>query len=342
MARAMGSASRLPTVDEGDDNDLSPGAGQMRQNGTKYLRPSIGAAFAIGASCLIGALSFGALLRASGLGPFGGPSPAAVSEPLSVRELLESGELASAAADNLLAVGGAAAARAGGKAHVQAKVQAALQNMSSAIRMQDPEAHRKLGLLRLSEEQKEAALRVVRKYSDERMLGLTQDVANAVRESVQEGETAEEDVQRRLFERLAPKVEVIQQLREEMYPGSAGKLEVGTETESKVGVAPLASFASSRRLQEEPDALDSQDVEGVRAQAHTVLKTLEWQLGDNMPKAPARLLSSDKSGDGDVSFMMCVTKAVSPPNPVKMAKCFTDNMSDVLKMMKDFMSGKMR
>jgi len=346
MAHAKESSSRLPTVYEGDDNELLPGAWHQRQSGAKYLRPSIGATFAIGASCLIGALSCGALLRASGLAALGAGSGAATSEqPLSVRELLEGGELASVAADNLMVVGGAAAASAGGKAHVQAKVKAALQNISLAIHAQDPEAHRKLNELKLSREQQEAAMNVVRKFSDARMLGLTRDVADAVRESVEEGDGADVELQRRLAERLAPKLAVLQQLREEMYPGTQDELDVpmGNDWHAKMQVdlgAPSASAPATRRLQA---GLDSEDVDGVRAQAHTLLKTLEWQLGDNMPKAPARMLSSsDEEGGGKLSFMMCVTKAVTPPNPVKMAKCFTDNISDVIKMMKGFMTGKMR
>jgi len=38
--------------------------------------------------------------------------------------------------------------------------------------------------------------------------------------------------------------------------------------------------------------------------------------------------------------MVCMMKAM--PSPPKIAKCMADNMSEVMKMMKDFMTGKMR
>merc|ERR1712039_862478 len=78
------------------------------------------------------------------------------------------------------------------------------------------------------------------------------------------------------------------------------------------------------------------ELSGVRAQAQTLFQSLEGQLGDDMPKAPARMLSS--STTGEASFMDCVVKAV--PNPMEVCKCITDNMSEVMSLMTGFLKGK--
>merc|ERR1719254_88448 len=93
----------------------------------------------------------------------------------------------------------------------------------------------------------------------------------------------------------------------------------------------LSHAAGARRL------AAAGELDGVRAQAHTVLQSLEGQLGDSMPKAPARMLSST-DGSGEASFMTCCMKAV--PNPMEVCKCISDNMGEVMKMMTSFMSGK--
>mmetsp|Transcript_79078 Transcript_79078/g.219908 ORF Transcript_79078/g.219908 Transcript_79078/m.219908 type:complete len:117 (-) Transcript_79078:67-417(-) len=88
---------------------------------------------------------------------------------------------------------------------------------------------------------------------------------------------------------------------------------------------------------------------GVRVHAQTMLESLQRQLGDHMPTAPARMLSffdepssssssSGSGGSGEQSFMSCVAAAV--PDPSKVCKCIADNMADVISMVKKFLMGK--
>merc|ERR1719277_2892247 len=115
-------------------------------------------------------------------------------------------------------------------------------------------------------------MRVLRKFSDARMVGLTRDIAEAVRESSQDEADSQANFQRRLSDRLAPKLEVMQQLRREMFPGSSDEIELDMPEQwnGKLQVdfgsaTPVA--ASARRLQ---GSLEEIDVGGVHAQAHTL------------------------------------------------------------------------
>jgi len=267
-------------------------------------------------------------------------------EPLTVRALLESDELTDLATDNLMAMGDGGLATAG-RDQVRAGVARGLMNVSSALRTHYPEAHRQLELLQLSSAQKDASLRVIRKFGDARMVGLAHDLAEATRQAEEEGQD-QESVRRRLSEVLAPRAREVQQLSEEMFPGQGLTIDAGAlspqlrkwhaAVEVDLGSAPAAR--KERRLSEVGDSI----AQGVQVHAHTLFKSLQGELGDKMPTAPARMLSDgpgpDSSGDKDPSFMVCMMKAM--PSPPKIAKCMADNMSEVMKMMKDFMTGKMR
>mmetsp|Transcript_137901 Transcript_137901/g.344245 ORF Transcript_137901/g.344245 Transcript_137901/m.344245 type:complete len:321 (+) Transcript_137901:69-1031(+) len=262
------------------------------------------------------------------------PTPAAA--PLTVRALLESDELADLTTKNLLAAGGGETL-SGDAGALRGQVGLKLRNVSEAIRTNDPEAHRLMGQLDLTSDQKEAALRVVRKFGDPRMLGLARDVAEAARQAKEESGDDEEALKRRLSEALASKTQDLQQLGEELFPGQRIGIDAAAALPQLRKWHPSVSvdLSSRRRLLSETDSVVEQ---GVQAHAHTLFKSLEAELGDRMPAAPARMLS--ESSGGKLSFMACVTKAV--PNPTKVCTCITNNLSEVMKLMKDFMKGKMR
>jgi len=281
-------------------------------------------ALSIGAACVVGALCVGTLVK------FGKPGAGErAGERITVRSLMESEELASVAAENLLALGGATAeAAVGGRDGVLAKVHAALRNASETIRAQDPISHQQMEGLELSAEQKDKALGVLRKFNDPRVADFAQDAVAAVRES---GGDAMH-MQRRLAERVAPKYESLRQLAEELGAGTPEAYAL--KAASRYQVAREAA-ATGRRLAE----LNDVDAAGVRAQAHTLLHTLERQLGESMPKAPSRMLLDSSSSGDDSSFMDCVSKAVATMSPTKVVSCVIDNMSDFMSIVKDFMPG---
>jgi len=292
---------------------------------------------ALGVACLLGVVALVALP---------GTQPVRPAAPLTVRALLEGRELTEMATDNVLAMGGDELA-ALGRDQVRAHVAQGLQNISQTIRNRYPEAHEQLSKLQLSGAQKDAAFHVLRKYGDARMVGLTHDVAEAVRASSMEGRSREE-TQRRLAERLRSRLAEMRQLSEEMFPGSSQQLSIDMDRVPELNSwhAQLQvdlGHATGRRL------ATAGALGGVRAQAQTLFRSLEGQLGDDMPKAPARMLmsfgdsssgssSSSSGSDSEASFMTCVMKAV--PNPMDCAQCIADNMQEVMHMMMGFMGGK--
>jgi len=279
----------------------------------------------LGVACLLGVLALAALH---------GMQPARRAEPLTVRSLLEGKELAEVATENLMAMGGADRGTLD-RDQVREHVARGLQNISATIRQRFPEAHDQLSKLQLSGEQKDAALQVLSKYGDARVVGLSHDITEAVRTSTLGG-ASQEEAQRRLAERLRPRLAEIRQLSEEMLPGQQLSLSMGQVPELHKWHAELQvdlSHAGARRL------ATAGELDGVRAQAQTFFQSLEGQLGDSMPKAPARMLSlSSSDSDGEQSFMTCIMKAV--PNPMEVAQCCSDNMGSLMKMMTSFMSGK--
>eukprot|EP00444_Apocalathium_aciculiferum_P036993 CAMPEP_0183493400 /NCGR_PEP_ID=MMETSP0370-20130417/183431_1 /TAXON_ID=268820 /ORGANISM="Peridinium aciculiferum, Strain PAER-2" /LENGTH=559 /DNA_ID=CAMNT_0025686743 /DNA_START=64 /DNA_END=1746 /DNA_ORIENTATION=- len=329
---------------------------------------------------------------------FGGPTAAAA-----VRALLESDELAGDMTRNIMAFGGDA-----DQEHVHQRVVAGLGEIRDAIQEQQPEAHNKMGLLTLSPTQKEAAMRVLKKYSDSRLLGLTQKVVAAVRETAEEqGDQAV--LARKLSERLTPSLSDMRQLHKEMFQGwrdavlkmysdsrmlsltqkvAAAVRETAQENGDqavlarKLGERLTPNFSDMRQLHKEmfPGASDEfkldlnnmpalknwngelkvdlarrlfADNSDVHSQAHTLFQGLERELGDEMPKAPARMLlsldsllssstpasSTAATSSGETSFMDCVMKAV--PDPMKVCSCIASNMSEVVSMVMGFMKGKL-
>jgi len=258
----------------------------------------------------------------------------AAPQSMTVRALLESDELAGDMTHNIMAFSGDA-----DQERVHARVVAGLGEIRDAIREQQPEAHEKMGSLTLSPTQKQAAMRVLKMYSDSRMLSLTHKVAAAVRETAQE-KGDQSVLARKLAERLTPSLSDMRQLHKEMFPGAKDEFNLDLD-----GVPALKHWNGelkvdlSRRL--------SADNGDVQSQAHTLFQGLERELGDEMPNAPGRMLldlsssssSSTPAADGsDTSFMGCVMKAV--PNPMKVASCMASNMKEVISMVMGFVQGK--
>jgi len=254
----------------------------------------------------------------------------AAPQSMTVRALLESDELAGDMTHNIMAFSGDA-----DQERVHARVVAGLGEIRDAIREQQPEAHEKMGSLTLSPTQKQAAMRVLKMYSDSRMLSLTHKVAAAVRETAQE-KGDQSVLARKLMERLTPSLSDMRQLHKEMFPGAGDEFKLDLDSKHWNGELKVDL---GRRL----SAYNCD----VRSQAHTLFQGLERELGDEMPKAPGRMLldlgsssitPGTSSSSGDASFMDCVMKAV--PDPTKVVSCIADNMSDVLSMVMNFMKGK--
>merc|ERR1719401_2631483 len=223
MSRAMEQAS-LAQAELGLAGDSSEGEELLLESGGELeaqrakSRRFYAATGALGVACLLGVVALAALR---------GTQPVQSTEPLTVRSLLEGKELAEVATDNLLAMGGDELTTLG-RDQVRAHVARSLQNISETIRQRYPEAHEQLSKLQLSGAQKDAAFHVLRKYGDARMVGLTHDVAEAVHMSKVEGRSPEE-TQRRLAESLRPRLAEMQQLSEEMLPGSGQQLSLSMD-----------------------------------------------------------------------------------------------------------------
>lgn len=313
------------------------------QGGAKAERPP--RRLAVTATALAGA-GLLALLGCAALAALRPAGGAVAQPPLTVRALLESRELSDLAADNLIAMGGDALVNVGREA-VRTHASQALLNISAEIREQDPEAHRRLDTLEVSDEHKEAVLRVLRHYGDERMLRLSDDISDAVRQTIEENGD-HEHLKRRLLEKLQPKLGELRELSEEMFPGSGPRMMLDVDGLGVVGrfkewepateAVGIPRSSPARRL-----AGVSADG-GVRAQAATFFEALEARLGEDMPRAPARLLQesgSSKTGEKE-SFMDCIIKAASSANVMKICECISANIKEVIAMMMNFVKGNKR
>lgn len=263
--------------------------------------------------------------------------------PLTVRALLASDELTDLTTDNLMALHRGSAVAASGREHLRDQVFRGFQRIDGALAQLHPEAHEQLGALELNGEQKEAALGVVRKFGDERMVRLGRALSSAAEENdASAGDDA--TFKRRLIEVLRSRLGDVMQLNAEMFPeGAQAQAPLGKwHPEFKVDFGG-ASDGVSRRLM----ALDGA-VGGVNAHAQALFESLERLIPDRMPKAPARMLSmfgGDSAGTAggtdeqkQQKFMDCIKAAV--PDPSKTVKCIADNLEHVVKMVMGFLKGK--
>merc|ERR1712060_1038267 len=105
---------------------------------------------------------------------------------------------------------------------------------------------------------------------------------------------------------------------------------------------PLHQMAIDGRRLAIADGLDQE----VRTHAQTLLESMHDQIGDDMPAAPARMLSMfgssspSSSGAKKLSFMTCLMKAA--PSPTKATKCIADNFSSFCKMAMNMLRAKPR
>merc|ERR1712151_63949 len=157
--------------------------------------------------------------------------------------------------------------------------------------------------------------------------------------SAQQQNTDPESFKRRLSETLVPKLREVQQLSAEMFPGQSFSFDVDApqlrqwhpSVEADMSGTSETPHTERRRLAEASTGIE----QGVQVQARTLFTSLHQELGEQMPEAPARMLTSS---EGDSSFMTCVMKAV--PNPANVVQCIVNNMSDVVEMVTSFMKGK--
>jgi len=274
------------------------------------------------------------------------PQPTSPGSPekLTVRSLLAGSELTDVATENMVAMG-----EAGSRDDLRMQVASGFQDISTMLQERDPEAHRRLGELELTEEQKNSALHVLRKFSDSRLVGLTKDIAEATSSAKNEdGTHDEQQLRRRLSEKLLPRATEVRALSEELFPGrSPGTVAIplnGQDWHAEVEVDLRDSdVTSSRRL------YTSEPGRGVRAQAKTVFGSLEETLGEKMPKVCRRMLSDFYNTDGspkevisapatfeggEETFMQCVMRTA--PSPMDVCNCITSHMEQVVEMMVDY------
>mmetsp|Transcript_127940 Transcript_127940/g.368605 ORF Transcript_127940/g.368605 Transcript_127940/m.368605 type:complete len:340 (-) Transcript_127940:109-1128(-) len=320
-----------------DEQLLPQSEGQRRAIAAKSARKRFATAATLGAAAIFGCLAAATLRIPAG----GRRSQLRAPPPLTVRSLLEGGELADVATDNVLAFSGEEL-RHMGREGVRASVAQGLQNISEAIRTKLPEVHQELETVQLSAEQKDSALHVLRKFGDPRMVSLTRDINAVVAESPERG-----DVQRRLSDRIGSKAGALRELAEEMFPNKQVAVDMDQELPGFEGWHPQLevdfSAPAARRLAAAGEGVIGA---GVVTQARTLFGSLHGVLGDKLSPAHSRQLmslfsdtaSNSASSGGKQGFMDCVMKAV--PNPMSVAKCIAENMGEVMSMMSRFVKGK--
>lgn len=277
------------------------------------------------------ALVAGAVLLAAGLPRGPGARPA--GRPVTVRELLEGPELADVVTENFMSLGHGYLNPAH-RGDVRAAVADNLVNISGAIRARHPEDHATLGMIQLSQQQKDSVLRLLGHYSDPRLQRLGNDIAQASAETRAQGGNRQ-SLKRRLSEKLQPQLHEIRGLCDEIAPGS-GKdltmtpddfddLEPVSEFDKwniHVDVspptyggrkAPTTGFFAARRL----TARDT--LSGTQDQTTLALQHMEGMLGKTMPQAPARMLL----------FEAQKAKEAQTTGWERFEQCIMDNMSSL-------------
>jgi hypothetical protein len=129
--------------------------------------------------------------------------------------LFENPEVHEAAAANLMAVGRHGFLAAEDWSTVKAAVVAGFRRIDDELSKKAPEASRRLGLIQLSEEQKDAVLSSMRLLSERRVQNIGFEVGQAIRES---RSTDREVLRRRIEARLQPRLPELLRLREELMP----------------------------------------------------------------------------------------------------------------------------
>jgi len=301
-------------------------------------------------------LALGALAGCATLLAPSYPTPASTppaAEPSTVRELLEGPEFVDVVTENFMSIGRGLLGPAR-RGEVRAAVADNLANISGSLRQRFPADHAKLGLIRLSQVQKDSVLSLLRLYSDPRLQHLGNDIAEAVAETRQSaGDRA--SLKHRLSEKLRPQLRELRELCDDIAPGTGQGVNLDVDdlvdlepsqasdgwhfefemSPPKVaggaGSAPSAAGAAAtlgRRLA--GHLLTGRDtLSGTRDQALTAFQHLEGVLGKTMPKAPARMLlfeqqkAREAQTTGTERFMNCITDNIS--NPMDIFSCLMTN-----------------
>mmetsp|Transcript_119733 Transcript_119733/g.346071 ORF Transcript_119733/g.346071 Transcript_119733/m.346071 type:complete len:314 (-) Transcript_119733:175-1116(-) len=274
-------------------------------------------ASALGLVALVGGASF-AWTRAA--------RPAASSSrPLTVRALLQSDEVADATTDNLMALHSVELG-AVDRSEVRERVASGLRGIDTALEQLHPQAHRRLGELRLKSVDRAAAMRSLQVFADARLVDAGRAAVDEFRSASADG-ADDATVERRLADRLAPKFVDLARAGAELLPQRHA---------IPLNLGPVAAqWHPTVEVDVDGRRLEAHDsvVAGVNAHAAALFRSLENTLGEDMPKAPARMLYTSSSGNTEnTSLMGCLKDAM--PHPTKVISCLVQNMGEVMAMAK--------
>jgi len=312
----MAFAGRVSAVADQDEEGLqlvSGSSGDVQALGPKLPR-SGKIALGICAACLAG-VAFAAVGREHVAEP-----------PMTVRSLLEGSELEEIISKNVVAMSQASTGAADHE-EVRARVKDSMHAVHTTLHTHLFEDHEKLGKVHVTPEQKEAAFRKLKLFGDPSMVRVTQAAIAAATDNMNAGGN-QETLERRLSDKLQGRLADIEHLRASDRDGMASNY------------VPLHQMAIDGRRLAIADGLDQE----VRTHAQTLLESMHDQIGDDMPAAPARMLSMfgssspSSSGAKKPSFMTCLMKAA--PSPTKATKCIADNFSSFCKMAMNMLKGK--
>jgi len=266
-----------------------------------------------------------------------------VPEPLTVRALLDGPELRDTITDNVMAVGGEQLKHSVTRDEVRVAVHRKLSNISDALREQLPQEHAKFDLIQLSAVQKDAVFKALRHYGDQRMVALSRAVLDSVQEtSAEHGDEAA--FQRRLMEKLQPRMRDVLSLGEVLFPARNGDgVDVNTgsgvnQWHMQVGMSQPqvgSQSVSARRL-------SAEDLTGgVTVQVRTMFGKLSDELGEEAgPRAPERMLHAQQQSErGEEGLMSCMMEAMGKMNIPGCVSCMFSHMQSVFKMVSKVLLG---
>jgi len=296
-----------------EDEELQLVGGEAPAPGPQWPRAGR-VALGVCAACLAAGLA----LAAAGRGRVAEP-------PMTVRSLLEGAEFEEIITKNLVAMGQAGAGAADEEG-VRARVAGAMQAVHATLHTSLSEDHEKMGKVHVTPEQKDAAFRKLQRFGDPSMVRVTQAALAAAMDNANAGGD-QETLEHRLSDRLKGRLADIERLRASGRDGVASEYVPSPQTE-----------IDGRRLAA-ADGLD----QDVCTHAQALLESMHDQIGDDVPAAPARMLSmfgssSSSPGAKKPSFMTCLMKAA--PSPTKASKCIADNFSAFCKLAMNMLKGK--
>jgi len=188
-----------------------------------------------------------------------------IGAPTTIRSLMEGQELTDVATDNIIAL---SRDRVLSKDSIEEHVKKHLQKVSSKLKEMEPALHKKLGEMGVhAKATKHALLRLKHKFQNKK----TVDLTHAVMDVIKDNKGTRRELIKHLSSMIIPKLQKAEAMHQEIRLKVPAAL---SHWKSKLNI----NFGRPRTLTE-VRAVDP----SMRAQLHTFFRSLEDELGENMP-----------------------------------------------------------